>query len=158
MLHPEKLSLLKRTHNAVQEFAQSIPENLRTVKPDAVAFSANEIIHHLRDVEKLWHERFEEMRKKKDVIFEPMDPDRTAHDGQYNTKHMHDALQQWGELRERTLDVVESMEDEELDIEAEHPRYGKMDVRRILDVMANHDMQHLEQLKRTVDTVSNKKK
>jgi uncharacterized damage-inducible protein DinB len=158
MLHPEKVSLLKRTHRAVREFAESIPGPMRTVKPDAVAFSVSEIIHHLRDVEKLWHERFEEMRKKKDVVFEPMDPDGRARDGQYNELPMTDALQQWGELRERTLEVVESMEDEELQNEALHPRYGKMDVRRVLDIMANHDMQHLEQLKRTVDTVSKKKK
>lgn len=154
MIHPEKISLLERTHRLVQEYAESVPRSIRTRKPDAVAFSVNEIVHHLADVERLWKERFAKMKNADGVVFEPMNPDAIAKEQAYNAQEMGDALTEWATLRAQTIEMVKAMDDTFASRVAVHPRYGDMTVSRALDVMANHDLQHLEQMKRTVSSVS----
>lgn len=157
MIHPEKISLLERTHRAAHEFASSVPQNLVTLKPDAIAFSVNEIVHHLTDVERLWHKRFEQMMYDDGVQFKAMDPDALAKENRYNEHLINDGLNKWSTLRAKTLEMICAMDETIHHRRAHHPRYGEMDMSRILDIMANHDMQHLEQMKRTLAQVSSKK-
>ncbi|HET9136814.1 MAG TPA: DinB family protein [Candidatus Kapabacteria bacterium] len=154
MINPEKLTILERTHRLVKEYAEHYPIALATAKPNEKAFSATEIIYHLVDVEKLWHERFRHMKEKEGALFQAMDPDSVALNNRYNEKSITDGLHEWGELRTRTFKMINEMDDTLLSRIAVHPRYGDVAISRILDIMANHDLQHLEQMKRTLSQVT----
>ncbi len=78
MLYPEKLSILNRTFGLVKDYAEEYPSELSTEKPDAKAFSANEIIYHLLEVEELWQRRIHSILHEETPHFQRIDPDALA--------------------------------------------------------------------------------
>jgi len=155
MINPEKFSILERTHRLVVEFAESYPRELAAKKPTPEAFSATEIVHHLADVERLWHERFAQMNAQKSgVVFIAMKPDQVAIEKGYNQRSLTDGLMDWTTLRQETYKIAQAMPEEVLHRVALHPHYGEMPIFRMFDIMANHDLQHLEQMKRTLKQVT----
>ncbi len=156
-LNPEKASILERTHKLVHEFAHTIPTSLQTVKPDAVAFSATEIVWHLKAVEELWHKRFAQMKAEKEpTFFVAMNPDEVAKNEHHNERALEEGLSEWQKLRTKTIEFLHSLGEEATNLKGVHQRYGPMDIPRILDIMTNHDLQHLEQLKRTYIAVKDR--
>jgi uncharacterized damage-inducible protein DinB len=154
MINPEKLSILERTQRLVSEFVESYPLELVKKKPSEKAFSLTEIVYHLVDVEELWQQRFAEVTaNESQVTFTAMDPDALAVSNRYNENDHRAGLRQWQELRSMTYEIVKNMPDEVLHRTAMHPRYGEMNVFRMFDIIANHDLQHLEQMKRTLNAV-----
>lgn len=157
MINPEKISILERTHRLVTEYLSQYPPALASVKPDEKAFSAVEIVCHLRDVESLWHSRFEKLADEGEVTFVAMNPDKEAIDKAYNKQTVALALQEWTDLRMKTYELLKTMDTTQINKTAIHPRYGAMELPRMLDIMINHDLQHLEQMKRTLSLVSQTK-
>ena len=155
MINPEKLSILEKTHRLVEEFVAGMPNEMASVKPSSDAFSVTEIVFHLADVEQLWHDRFAAMQASESaVVFSPMDPPAVAREKRYNEQSLAAGMAEWARLREKTYTVAKSMPEELLHKVAIHPRYGEMIIFRMFDIMANHDLQHLEQMKRTLKQVS----
>ena len=155
MINPEKISILERTYRLFTEFAESYPRELVTKKPSPEAFSATEIVWHMVEVEKLWHNRFNEMQAKtSDVVFLAINPDELAKSGKYNEKSIADGLKEWGELRQKTYEIGKGFSEDVLHRTAIHSRYGEMAIFRMFDIMVNHDLQHLEQMKRTLKQVT----
>jgi hypothetical protein len=70
---------------------------------------------------------------------------------------MNDGLSEWAKLRTKTIEMINSMSEAIHRRTATHSRYGELNTSRMLDIMANHDLQHLEQMKRTLSQVSEKK-
>lgn len=138
----------------MNEFATSFPPELAAKRPSPDAFSLTEIVYHLGDVERLWHERFAEMQAKESgVVFAAMNPDEAARQMRYNEKSLAAGLVEWAQLREKTFDIAKAMPEETLRRVALHPRYGEMTTSRMLDIIANHDLQHLDQMKRTLKRI-----
>lgn len=155
MINPEKISILERTHRLVNEFATGASPDIVTSKPSSEAFSITEIVYHLGDVERLWHERFAEIKAKEGgVVFVAMNPGAVAKEKKYNEKPLGDGLREWTELRQKTYEIARSFTEDELHRVALHPHYGEMVIFRMFDIMVNHDLQHLEQMKRTLKQVS----
>jgi len=123
-----------------------------TITPGYV-FSANEIIHHLLEVEELWQRRIRQLLHSEDRHFQQIDPDALAKEHSYNEKDYHEGMTKWKAAREETVKLISGMTDEQLQIKGVHSRYGEMDTHRIIDIMTDHDLQHLRQMERTLKTV-----
>ncbi len=149
----DSLDRLSRSISDVTEYARRVPEHLLTLKPDAVAFSIKEIIYHLLEVEELWHRRIRQLLGGNDNQFQQIDPDALALKHGYNTKPYELGIQQWEAARAETIKMIDAMTEEERNLVGVHSRYGEMNVHRIIAIMTNHDLQHLEQMKRTHITV-----
>jgi hypothetical protein len=85
--------------------------------------------------------------------FQQIDPDALAKEHHYNEKSFDAGISDWKAAREKTINLVGAMSDEELLLVGIHSRYGEMDTFRILDIMAGHDLQHLRQMERTLGLV-----
>jgi uncharacterized damage-inducible protein DinB len=149
----DKLKKLQETIKEVTDFAEKYPADLVTVKPDAIAFSANEIIYHLLEVEELWQRRIHQLLHSDDKHFQQINPDELAKEHRYNEQPYREGIEELKTAREETIDLIDAMTDDELHIIGIHSRYGAMDTLRILDIMADHDLQHLRQMERTLHTV-----
>ena len=149
----DSLIALSKSITNVTEYANRVPEHLRTLKPDAIAFSVKEIIYHLLEVEELWHRRIRQLLDGNDNRFQQIDPDALAKEHQYNSKSYEDGIQQWETARGETIKIIDAMTDDEKNLVGVHSRYGEMNVHRIIEIMTNHDLQHLEQMKRTLANV-----
>jgi uncharacterized damage-inducible protein DinB len=151
----DQLQKLQQTLKLVTNFAERYPHELVTVKPDAVAFSANEIIYHLLEVEELWQRRIHQLLHSDDKNFQQIDPDALAKEHKYNEQSYEEGIKEWKDSREDTIDLINAMTDEERHIIGIHSRYGEMDTFQILDIMADHDLQHLRQMERTLKQIQN---
>ncbi len=149
----ESLIALSKSFSNVTEYANRVPEHLWTVKPDAIAFSINEIVYHLLEVEQLWNRRIRQLLDGNDNRFQQIDPDALAQEHHYNSKSYEDGIQQWKTARAETINTIDAMTDDEKNLVGVHSRYGEMNVHRIIEIMTNHDLQHLEQMKRTLTKV-----
>lgn len=149
----DKLLRLQETITQTITFAEVYTQDLVKIKPDESAFSANEIIYHLLEVEELWQRRIDQLLHSEDKHFQQIDPDALAKEHHYNEKSYEEGISKWKEARKRTIDLINKMSDEELHIIGIHSRYGEMDTFRILDIMADHDLQHLRQMERTLNAV-----
>jgi uncharacterized damage-inducible protein DinB len=152
----EELSKLQQTFSDVADFANAYPTALRTVKPDEIAFSATEILYHLIDVEYLWQRRIKQLITTTERQFTRIDPDGLAKEKRYNEKNFEKGIEEWFEAREETIDLIEEMSESERRIAGSHPKFGEIDTHAIVQIMLDHDKQHLAQLKRTLRQVENK--
>jgi len=150
----DKLQRLQETIKEVTGYAEKYPASFVTVKPDAIAFSANEIIYHLLEVEELWQRRIHQLLHSDDKYFQQINPDVLAKDHRYNEQSYSEGIEEWKTAREETIDLIDAMTDDELHIVGIHSRYGEIDTLRILDIMAEHDLQHLRQMERTLSIVN----
>lgn len=57
--------------------------------------------------------------------------------------HLEDALNEWAETRERLLDFVRGLSEEERAQTGMHERYGEVSVDRYLEIALEHDRDHL---------------
>ncbi|MDP4229519.1 MAG: DinB family protein [Bacteroidota bacterium] len=150
----DKLKRLEETIKHVTDFAERFPPGMVTLKPDLIAFSANEIIYHLLEVEELWQRRIKQLLHTSDRHFQQIDPDALAKEHRYNEQSYEEGIAKWKAARKQTIALVSGMTPEQSMLKGIHSRYGEMDTARILDTMADHDMQHLRQMERTLATVS----
>jgi len=148
-----KLQKLQQTIIQVTDFAESFPAELVTKKPDAKAFSANEIIYHLLEVEELWQRRIHQLLHSDDKHFQQIDPDALAKDHHYNEMPYDEGIEDLKSDRQDTIDLIDVMTEDERHIVGIHSRYGEIDTHRIMDIMADHDLQHLRQMERTLGLV-----
>src|SRR5579872_5726038 len=124
MIHPEKISLLKRTQSLVRNFAESIPPGLVKEKPSDLAFSVKEIIYHLLEVEELWQRRIHQLLHHEKPTFQQINPDELAKTNNYNEQDLHEGIASWSDAREETLNLVQELSKEELSRKGTHSRYG----------------------------------
>ncbi len=150
MRYPEKLSILNRTFNIVKDYAEEFPTELTSEKHNDKAFSANEIIYHLLEVEELWQRRIHQLLHEEKPQFQQINPDVLAIEHHYNERDYFEGIMEWQKSREETLELITSLSDEDISRIGVHSRYGEMNVYRILDIMADHDLQHLRQMERTL--------
>ena len=147
------LQKLLQTMGKVTAYAERFPREYVYKKPDEKAFSANEIIYHLLEVEELWQRRLDQLVHTKDRNFQQIDPDALAKENHYNEKSYEEGITNWNAARNDTIALVEGMTDEQRAIAGIHSRYGEMNTLRILEIMADHDLQHLRQMERTLTLV-----
>jgi len=156
MQYPEKLSILDRTFNIVKDYAESFPSELTTEKPNEKAFSANEIVYHLLEVEELWQHRLHQLLSEEKPNFQRINPDELATTHHYNERNFQEGIHEWGKSREDTKELLSALTDDQLSRKGIHSHYGEMDVYRIMDIIAEHDLQHLRQMERTLTLVQDR--
>ncbi|MEP7235079.1 MAG: DinB family protein [Ignavibacteriota bacterium] len=149
----ERIKKLQATLKEVTDYADLYPPDLVKVKPDPKAFSANEIVYHLLEVEELWQRRLHQLLHSEDKHFMQIDPDALAKEHRYNQQSYAEGIAAWRAAREETIDLLEAMTEDEIRIVGIHSRYGEMDTYRIVEIIADHDLQHLKQMQRTFDQV-----
>lgn len=150
----KELEKLEQTIAEVTHFANHFPRELVNKKPDAKAFSATEIIYHLVEVDQLWQRRIKQLLTTTDKNFQAIDPDALALENRYNDKPFDAGIEELMDARNDTVDLIETMSEGERRIIGTHSKYGEMDTHRIVETIQEHDLQHLEQLKRTLSLVA----
>ncbi len=156
MQYPEKLSILNRTFSLAKDFAEEYPTELQAEKPNEKAFSATEIVYHLLEVEELWQRRLHQLLNEEAPHFQQIDPNALAVTHHYNERDHFEGIMEWQKSREDTVELIKSLSDADLSRKGIHSRYGEMDVYRIMDIIAEHDLQHLAQMERTLTLVQDR--
>ena len=148
----QRLQRLTRTADQLSTAIKGQAETVLARRPDAKNWAAKEVICHLRDTEEMFNARFEL------IVAMDTDPklvgpsaDRMAEERQYLRNDAVEAIGAFRRRREENIDYLRKLTPTQWDKGGTHPVRGRMTIDTFLTLMAWHDDNHLDQLKRALD-------
>jgi len=147
----EQLARMERTVNDYAAVVKNVSDAQLTKRPDPKNWSAKEVVCHVRDIEESFMMRFLSIVAMDDPKFLPVEPDRWAVERQYQRNDVQEALAALRTRREETLRFLRGLKPEQWERGGIHATRGRMTIKDFVELMAWHDDNHLDQLKRALD-------
>jgi hypothetical protein len=119
-------------------------------RPDEKNWAGVEIICHLRDAEELFDRNFQMFLAMDDVKMLPGDADRLAADRQYLRCDAGESIEAFRRRRSENLATFRTLTSEQWTRGGTHPQRGKLTFDDFLTLLAWHDDNHLDQLRRAL--------
>jgi uncharacterized damage-inducible protein DinB len=146
----EHLSRLSRTADELATAIKGVADVDLSRRPDEKNWSAKEVVCHLRDTEESFMARFQSVMVMDDPKFLPVEPDRWAAERQYLRNDGREALEAFRRRRDESLRFLRELRPEQWERGGLHATRGRMTIRDFVELMAWHDDNHLDQLKRAL--------
>ena len=149
----QRLERMSRTPDEVAAAIRGRSDAVLSRRPDEKNWAVNEVICHLRDVEEVYLIRLESMLLNADlkVYANPRSVDRWVVERQYLKSDADVALAAFRRLREETLAFMRKRTATEVDRACIHPTTGRMTMSDFIALLAAHDDNHLDQLRRALE-------
>lgn len=147
----ERLGRMQRTANDFAAALKGQSEAALSKRPDAKNWAAKEVVCHMRDTEALFMERFQLIMAMNDPTLIGPDPDRWAEERQYLRNDATDALAAFRRRREETLAFMRKLSPADWNRGGIHAVRGRLTLDHFAALMAWHDDNHLDQLKRALE-------
>lgn len=147
----ERLKRLERTADDLAAAIRGQNDAALSRRPDAKNWAAKEVICHLRDTEESFMGRFEQIAAMDDLKLLPANPDRWAEERQYLRNDASAALAAFRKRREESLAYLRGLAPEGWKRGGVHPQRGRMTIDDFVTLIAWHDDNHLDQLKRALE-------
>jgi hypothetical protein len=133
----------RRLSEIVTKLSAANSSNLEW-RPAPGKWSAREILCHLADCEIAFAFRLRQTLAETNHVIQPFDQEKWA--GMYGPLSARAALSAFSSLREWDLALVQNTPAESMGKKVTHPERGDMTFRGIVETMAGHDLNHLQQL------------
>jgi DinB superfamily len=157
----QRLGRMNRTADDLATAIRGHSEAALVRRPDLKNWAAKEVICHLRDTEELFMARLEMIAAMDEPVFGAAGhgaraltidtPDRWAEDRQYLRNDAAEALETFRKRRAGLLAHLGALSPQEWQRGGIHPTRGRMTVGDFVTMIAWHDGNHLEQLRRALD-------
>jgi hypothetical protein len=148
----QRMQRLTRTADELAAAIKGQSDAVLSRRPDAKNWAAKEVVCHLRDTEEAFGARFEQ------ILAMDTDPrlggpaaDRWAEERQYLRNDTTEALDAFRKRRQETLITLGKLTPAQWDKGGIHPVRGRMTIDTFLALMAWHDDNHLDQLRRALE-------
>jgi DinB superfamily len=148
----QRLQRLTRTPDELAAAIRGQGDATLSRRPDGKNWAAKEVVCHLRDTEEAFGGRFEQ------ILAMDVDPklggptaDRWAEERQYLRNDTGEALDAFRTRRAETLELLGKLSAAQWDKGGIHPVRGRITLDSFLTLMAWHDDNHLDQLRRALD-------
>ncbi len=139
----ECMDALAKTAQALERLAELIPEERWEVRPSPDRYSPKELVHHLLDVEEAFFRRYQQIAEEDHPTLSVYDPETAPIDEQFSTGRLHDALKEFAEARQRSLDYLQQLPPEARDRTGIHPEFGEWSIFQQVHLWVAHDLLHL---------------
>jgi len=149
----QRLGRMSRTADDLAAAIRSQSEAALARRPDGKNWAANEVICHLRDIEEVHFVRFHTILANDDpkIYADPSAADRFAEDRQYLRNNAGQALAAFRRRREESLALLRSLTPEQWQRGCLHPTRGRLTIDTFVTMLAWHDDNHLDQLRRALE-------
>lgn len=149
----DRLGRMSQTADDLAAAIRSHGEGVLMRRPDEKNWAANEIICHLRDIEQVHFVRFHTILTNDDpkIYADPSAADRFAEDRQYLRNDAGRALAAFRRWREQSLALLRRLTVEQRQRGCLHPTRGRLTIDELVTILAWHDDNHLDQLRRAVE-------
>jgi len=148
----ERLARIAVTPDELAAAVKGRTEEELVRRPDPKNWAPTEVICHLRDNEEWFLTRLRLIMLANEPYFLTTSPDREAEDRQYLRNDPYVALQTFARRREATLEFYRRLEPAHWERVGIHvDSRGRRSIDEFLTVIAWHDDNHLDQLRRAVD-------
>jgi hypothetical protein len=145
----DPVAVLERTHGALTKLADRVPWDHLTLLPPTGKWTAREIVAHMADCEMVFGYRLRQTLAQ-DVppghTIQPFDQDKWSK--RYGNHDMETALRLFCALRDWNLLLIWETTPEDRRCPVTHPERGAMTFWTIVETMAGHDLNHLQQLEK----------
>lgn len=156
-MNAEKREQLIRQYAAgVDEVMQALkgfPAESLAAHPIPGKWSAREIVHHLADSETISMHRLRKLLTEEYPVITGYDQDKYAILLRYNVREMGPALDAFRAARETTLQLIETMTDEDWKLKGWHTEHGVYSADLWLEIYAVHAHNHAAQIRRLRETL-----
>ena len=129
---------------------QGLSDALLSRRPDDKNWAAKEILCHMRDTEEQFMNRFQNIIAADEPKLVAVQAERWASDRQYLRNDGFDALDSFKRRRKEVLEFLRGLKPGQWERGGIHPTRGRMSIKDFVAMMAGHDENHLEQLKRAL--------
>jgi uncharacterized damage-inducible protein DinB len=146
----EQMARMERTAEDFATAIKGVSDAALSKRPDEKSWSAKEALCHVRDTEESFMLRFQTIMEMDEPRFLPADPDRWATERQYQRNDAGEALLAFRVRRDETLRFLRGLRTEHWERGGVHATRGRMTVKDFVGLMAWHDDNHLDQLKRAL--------
>jgi hypothetical protein len=142
---------LEQTKTELVNFLQSLNEKQweTTVYSEGTTWTVRDIITHLVDAEPGLSIQIRKIRQGKETIPEGFDLDKwnNAVGKRMGNLSPVELLQKLDDVRAKTLEGLDSIEEHEWELKGRHPVEGIVTIERYYHIIANHQQTHLNDIK-----------
>ena len=143
------LTVLSETSQALKSLLQGVPDQVLRQRPAPEKWSVLEQVAHLSDVEIVVGFRVRFVLGADDgVPIVAFDQDRWQAAFRYNERELAPTLDAFRAARENNLRLYRSLSEAEWEKYGMHSERGKETVRRLAEMAAGHDINHLQQIEK----------
>jgi hypothetical protein len=146
-----RLTRLGRTPDELEAAIKGQSETALSRRPDAKNWAAKEIVCHLRDTEELFKQRFDQIVLMTEPKLMGPEPDRWAEERQYLRNDAAQAAAAFRARRRDSLETLGKLSPGELQRAGLSPTRGPITIDQFVTLMAWHDDNHLDQLRRALE-------
>ncbi len=139
----DPIDVIAQTPQRLVEIIAKIPAAGLEWRPAPGKWNAREILCHLADSEIAFAFRLRQTLAESHHIIQPFDQEKWA--GMYGGLSARAALTAFSSLREWDVALISSMPADAMNKPVTHPERGIMTFRVIVETMAGHDLNHLQQ-------------
>ena len=146
----EQMARMERTADDFAKAITGVSDTVLSRRPDGTNWSAREVVCHIRDIEESFMARFQAIMLMEEPKFLPVEPDRWAEERQYQRNDVNEALDAFRTRRDESLKFLRGLKVEQWERGGIHATRGHMSIKDFVGLMAWHDDNHLDQLKRAL--------
>jgi DinB family protein len=157
-IHPEatstladRLARLERTPRDVAGLLAGRTDAALSRQPAAGAWSARELVAHLRDLEELHETLLHAILAMDEPVLVEIDTERWVEERQYRRQHAGEAWEAFARRRDETLRLIMSLDPARRARAGLHPGRGRMTIEGLVSAIAWHDDHHLDQIRRALE-------
>lgn len=148
----DALTVLRETPVKLADYLERIPSD-RAHQPWAPGkWTIREILIHLADCEVAWGFRLRQGLADSAITIQPFDQDLWSK--HYAAYDLDSAVNTFKAIRHWNIVLLATVSAEERSKLLTHPELGKITLWTVVETMAGHDRNHLQQLRQVADEVS----
>jgi hypothetical protein len=148
----DPIAIIAATHPQLTKLAERLPADQLALRVPMGKWNAREIVAHLADCELVFGFRLRQTLADDHPTLQPFDQDRWA--ARYGNCDMASALRMFGAARNWNLLLLADVGEAERSRPVTHPERGTMTLWTIVETMAGHDLNHLQQVERLAGPAS----
>ena len=141
------LTALRQAPARLARALRRIPRRLMARRPGRGEWAAAEVLGHLADAEIALAFRIRKIAAEPGQVLVAWDQDRWADGGGYRRTPPGEALATYAALRRSNLAYVGRLRAAQKAQHGRHPEYGRLTIPQLLDHWAEHDVNHLAQIR-----------
>lgn len=134
-----------------------VPGRLVTRRPARGEWAINEVLSHLADAEVALGFRIRKLASEPRSVIVAWDQERWAEGGHYRRTRAKEALETFTGLRRANLAFAARLRAGQKRHHGRHPEYGRISIVQLFEHWAEHDLNHLEQIRNAFAALRSRK-